>query len=223
MMAEERRIVREEASNWWILLVSGIAWLLIAWIVLRLDVTSVATVGVLIGAVFVVAAVNEVTVASLVPGGWKIWHYVMAFIFFLGGLWALITPIETFFALASVLGLILVFYGVFEIARAVSTRATNPYWWVGLITGVPSPPPGVLGVRIRPRVRVGSTGVPDLVLGGSLRAVQGHHADHARVRGSTRGEGGRRRLRDGVGERIGPSLLRRHVEAGKRAHQRCTK
>jgi uncharacterized membrane protein HdeD (DUF308 family) len=25
---------------------------------------------------------------------------------------------------------------VFEIARAVSTRATNPYWWVGLITGV---------------------------------------------------------------------------------------
>jgi uncharacterized membrane protein HdeD (DUF308 family) len=136
MMADERRIVREEGRYWWVLLVSGIAWLLIAWIVLRLDVTSVATVGVLIGAVFIVAAVNEVTVAGLVPGGWKVWHYVMAFIFFLGGLWGLITPIETFFALASVLGLILVFYGVFEIARAVSTRATNPYWWVGLITGV---------------------------------------------------------------------------------------
>jgi hypothetical protein len=30
MMAEERRIVREGARNWWILLVSGIAWLLIA-------------------------------------------------------------------------------------------------------------------------------------------------------------------------------------------------
>src|SRR4029453_8292416 len=97
MMAEERRVVREGAPNWWILLVSGIAWLLIAWIVLRLDVTSVATVGVLIGAVFIVAAVNEVTVASLVSGGWKIWHYVMAFIFFLGGLWGLITPIDTFF------------------------------------------------------------------------------------------------------------------------------
>jgi hypothetical protein len=94
MMAEERRIVREGARNWWILLVSGIAWLLIAWIVLRLDVTSVATVGVLICAVFIVAAVNEVTVASLIPGGWKIWHYVMGFIFFLGGLWGLITPIE---------------------------------------------------------------------------------------------------------------------------------
>lgn len=136
MMAEERRIVGEGARYWWVLLVSGIAWLLIAWLVLRLNVTSITTVGVLIGAVFIVAAVNEVTVASLVPGGWKVWHYLMAFIFFLGGLWGLISPVNTFFALASMLGLILVFYGAFEIARAVSTRAMNPYWWIGLITGV---------------------------------------------------------------------------------------
>ena len=135
-MAEERRIVREGARYWWVLLVSGIAWLLIAWIVLRLNVTSITTVGVLIGAVFIVAAVNEVTVGSLVPGGWKVLHYLMAFIFFLGGLWGLIEPVNTFFALASVLGLLLVVYGGFEIARAVSTRATNPYWWIGLITGV---------------------------------------------------------------------------------------
>jgi len=136
MMAEERRIVREEASNWWILLVSGIAWLLIAWIVLRLNVTSITTVGVLIGVVFIVAAVNEVTVASLVPGGWKVWHYLMAFIFFLDGLWGLIEPVETFFALASVLGLILIIYGTFEIVRAVASRTVNSYWWVGLITGI---------------------------------------------------------------------------------------
>jgi uncharacterized membrane protein HdeD (DUF308 family) len=136
MLAEERRIVREESRYWWVLLLSGIAWVLIAWIVLRLNLTSITTVGVLIGVVFIVAAVNEVTVATLVPGGWTIWHYLMAFIFFLGGLWGLITPIETFFALASVLGLILVFYGVFEIVRAVASRTVNPYWWVGLITGV---------------------------------------------------------------------------------------
>ena len=136
MMAEERRIVREEARNWWVLLVSGIAWLLIAWIVLRLNLTSITTVGVLIGVVFIVAAVNEVTVASLVPGGWKVWHYLMAFIFFLGGLWGLIEPVETFFALASVLGLILIIYGAFEIVRAVQPARENPYWWVGLITGV---------------------------------------------------------------------------------------
>ncbi|HEU4356704.1 MAG TPA: DUF308 domain-containing protein [Actinomycetota bacterium] len=136
MMAEERGMVGEGARYWWVLLVSGLAWLLIAWLVLRLNVTSITTVGVLIGAVLIVAAVNEVTVASLGPGGWKVWHYLMAFIFFLGGLWGLIEPVSTFFALASMLGLILVFYGAFEIARAVSTRAMNPYWWIGLITGV---------------------------------------------------------------------------------------
>ena len=115
---------------------SGIAWVLIAWIVLRLNATSITTVGVLLGVVFIVAGMNEVTVATLVPGGWKVWHYLMAFIFFLGGLWGLIEPVETFFALASVLGLILIIYGTFEIVRAVANRALNAYWWVGLITGV---------------------------------------------------------------------------------------
>ena len=76
--------------------------------------------------VFIVAAVNEVTVATLVPGGWKVWHYLMAFIFFLGGLWGLFEPVETFFALASVLGLILIIYGAFEIVRAVASRNVNP-------------------------------------------------------------------------------------------------
>jgi hypothetical protein len=54
MLAEERRIVREESRYWWVLLVSGIAWVLIAWIVLRLNQTSITTVGVLIGVVFIV-------------------------------------------------------------------------------------------------------------------------------------------------------------------------
>jgi len=61
---------------------------------------------------------------------------VMSVIFFLGGLWSLIRPVNSFFALASVLGLILVFYGTFEIVRAVSSRGVNPYWWIGLLTGI---------------------------------------------------------------------------------------
>ena len=69
MLAEERTIVREESRYWWVLLVSGIAWVLIAWIVLRLNQTSITTVGVLIGVVFIVAGANEVTVATLVPVG----------------------------------------------------------------------------------------------------------------------------------------------------------
>ena len=39
MITEERMIVREGARYWWVFLVSGIAWLLIAWLVLRMDIT----------------------------------------------------------------------------------------------------------------------------------------------------------------------------------------
>jgi uncharacterized membrane protein HdeD (DUF308 family) len=117
-------------------LVTGIAWLVVAWLVLRLNETSITTVGVLIGIVLLAAGVNEAAMGALVPGGWKVWHIIMAVIFILGGLWALIRPVNTFFALASVLGLVLILYGAFEIARSVSTREFNPYWWVGLMAGI---------------------------------------------------------------------------------------
>ena len=136
MFTEERMIVREGARYWWVFLLTGIAWLLIAWLVLRMDITSIAAVGVLLGVVFFVASVNEVGLGSLMSGGWKILHYVMALIFFIGGLWSLVRPVDSFFALASVLGLILIFYGTFEIARAFSSRDVNPYWWIGLVTGI---------------------------------------------------------------------------------------
>jgi uncharacterized membrane protein HdeD (DUF308 family) len=136
MITEERMIVREGARYWWVFLLTGIAWLLIAWLVLRMDITSIAAVGVLLGVVFLVASVNEVGLGSLMSGGWKILHYVMALIFFIGGLWSLVRPVDSFFALASVLGLILIFYGAFEIARAFSSRDVYPYWWIGLITGI---------------------------------------------------------------------------------------
>src|SRR4030095_15944841 len=128
MLTEERLIAREGARYWWLFLVSGIIWLLIAWMVLRLNQTSIATVGVLLGVVFLVAGINEVAIAALAAGGWKIWHYIMAAIFLLGALWGFIRPVNTFFALASVLGLILIFYGAFEIIRALASRAVNPLW-----------------------------------------------------------------------------------------------
>jgi uncharacterized membrane protein HdeD (DUF308 family) len=136
MLTGERLIAREAARYWWVFLVSGILWLLIAWLVLRMNQTSIAAVGVLLGVMFLLAALNEVGVAAMAPGGWKVWHYIMAGIFFLGALWGFIRPVNTFFALASVLGLILVFYGAFEVVQGLASRAVNPYWWVNLITGI---------------------------------------------------------------------------------------
>jgi uncharacterized membrane protein HdeD (DUF308 family) len=129
-------LVQRAARYWWALLVAGVAWLVIGWLVLRADVGSLATVGVLLGAVFVASGVNEAALAGMVTGAWRVVHYGIAVVLLLGGLWAFIRPIDTFFALASVLGLILVFYGAFEIARGIGSRGETPYWWASLVSGV---------------------------------------------------------------------------------------
>jgi len=135
-MFEGTMLGRERAKYWWVVLLIGVAWLVIAWLVLRADITSLVTVGFLLGGLFIAAGVNELAVGSMVGGGWKVLHYIIAVILLLGGLWAFIRPVNTFFALASVLGLVLILQGAFEIVRGVSSRGENPYWWLGLVSGV---------------------------------------------------------------------------------------
>ena len=77
MLTEERMIVREGARYWWLFLLSGILWLLIAWLVLRLNATSIATVGILLGVVFGLSGINEVGMAALAPGSYKVWDCVV--------------------------------------------------------------------------------------------------------------------------------------------------
>ena len=127
---------REAARWWWAPLVAGVVWLLVGWAVLRADVSSLATVGVLVGIVFLIAAISEAGMAGIAMGGWKVVHIVLAVVFLLGALWSFIRPINTFFALASVLGLLLLIQGVFSIARAAAAREVSPHWWVGMVCGV---------------------------------------------------------------------------------------
>jgi uncharacterized membrane protein HdeD (DUF308 family) len=134
-MFEGRMLLPERSKYWWIELLAGIGWLVIAWLVLRANVTSLATVGLLLGVLFIVAGLNEAFVAGMVGGGWKVLHWVIAAIFLLGGLWALIRPVNTFFALVSVLGLVLLLEGAFEIVResprAGTTRTGGWVWCPG--------------------------------------------------------------------------------------------
>jgi len=129
-------LVGERSKYWWVLLLVGIGWLVIAWLVLRADITSLATVGFLLGGLFIAAGISELGIGTMVGGGWKVLHYSIAVILLLGGLWAFIRPINTFFALVSVLGLVLFLQGAFEIVRGVSSRDENPYWWLSLVSGV---------------------------------------------------------------------------------------
>jgi uncharacterized membrane protein HdeD (DUF308 family) len=135
-MFEGNMLTRQGSKYWWVVLLVGIAWLVIAWLVLRADITSLATVGFLLGGLFIAAAVNEFGVASMVSGGWKVLHYIIAGILLIAGLWSFFRPINTFFALVSVLGFVLFFYGAFEIVRGISIRGESSLWWLGLVSGV---------------------------------------------------------------------------------------
>jgi hypothetical protein len=131
------RVLRREAGRWWwVSLAAGVMWFVIAWLVLRMDMMSLRTVGVLVGIVLLIAAVNEAVVAAFVAGGWKLAHYVMAGAFVLGAVWAFARPINTVFALASVLGLLLFLHGALSIARGIALRGVSPYWGLELVSGV---------------------------------------------------------------------------------------
>jgi hypothetical protein len=173
MLTEERLIVREGARYWWLFLVSGVLWLLIAWMVLRLNSTSIATVGVLLGAVFLIAGINEVGMAALAPGGWKVWHYIMAGIFLLGGLWGFIRPGQHLLRPGLGAG---VDPGLLR--RLRDRPGGDVTGGEPLLVGQPghrdpAGAVGVLGVGLGSGVCPGPADLPDLVLGGVLGVVPG--------------------------------------------------
>ena len=64
------------AGPWWIFLLTGIGWLILAWIALRFTPASIPTVGVLLGVYFLVATINEFFIASVMPS-WRWLHILM--------------------------------------------------------------------------------------------------------------------------------------------------
>lgn len=131
-----RQVLQREAARWWWApLVGAVIWFVIAWLVLRADYTSLATVGVLVGVVFLIAAVNEAALAAVMGGGWAVWHGVLAVLLVLGAIWAFVRPVNTFFALASVLGLLLFLQGAFTLMRGIALREVTSYWWLDVVCG----------------------------------------------------------------------------------------
>ena len=126
----------EVAKAWWLFLITGIAWFIISLVVLRFDKESITTVGVILGVVFIVGAMNEFMMIGADSAGWKVWHGILGVLFVLAGIWAFAQPEEAFWALASVLGFLLLMLGTFEIIAAVASKEVNPLWWLGLITGI---------------------------------------------------------------------------------------
>jgi uncharacterized membrane protein HdeD (DUF308 family) len=130
-----RRALWRLAGPWWLMLLTGIAWLIIAWVSLRFTPASVATIGVLLGVLFLFGMFDEILIASVRPG-WRWLHVIMAVIFLFGAAWSFAQPYNAFWTLASILGLLLIFRGTLDIITSIDARAVNSVWWLGLVAGI---------------------------------------------------------------------------------------
>ena len=121
---------------WWLFLVTGIAWTIVALIVLRFDYTSVNAIAILFGIIAIAAGVFELGMMLLAQGWWKLLYGVLAGVFIATGIVSFIHPGDTFLALAAVISFFLVFAGTFDIITAISARREIDVWWLQLIGGI---------------------------------------------------------------------------------------
>jgi uncharacterized membrane protein HdeD (DUF308 family) len=134
--ATQRTLSRAFLPPWWVLLITGLAWMLLAVIVLRFDYTTVSAISILFGIVAIVAGVLEIGVLMLAEGWWKLLHGLLAVVFTVAGIVAFIHPGDTFAALAAVFSFFLIVAGTFDIIVAISVRKEIDVWWLQLITGI---------------------------------------------------------------------------------------
>lgn len=131
--------VREAAGvmsrMWWLSLVTGILWFVIAIVILQMNSASVATVGVIVGAMFLFTGIQQFAISTVVEG-WKWLWVAFGVLFVLAGLWALFNPGATTAALADSLGFLFLLVAIFWVIEAFATRAQNDLWWLGLLSGI---------------------------------------------------------------------------------------
>jgi uncharacterized membrane protein HdeD (DUF308 family) len=133
--SEVRAAVRGFARWWWLWIVFGIGWTVIGIVILQFDQASITTVGVLVGAMFLATGFQQLMIMALVDRG-KWLFGIFGVLFLISGVISLISPENTFAALADILGFLFLIVGVFWIIQAFAYREVNELWWLGLLSGI---------------------------------------------------------------------------------------
>jgi uncharacterized membrane protein HdeD (DUF308 family) len=127
--------VRKVSGYWPALLATGIAWVVVALVILQFDQASVTTVGILVGIMLIGAGLENIALATLdVPMRW-VWA-LFGGLFVVSGIVCFTTPGNAFAGLADSLGFLFLIVGLWWMVRSFLERAINPLWWMGLISGI---------------------------------------------------------------------------------------
>jgi uncharacterized membrane protein HdeD (DUF308 family) len=136
MMLEERDLVEDAADRWWLFLLTGITWLIVALIIFQWNYTTVYAVSFLFGFIAIFAGINEFVSLGVSSAGWKVAHVILGVLFVLAGIWALVHPHNAFATLAGLIGFFLLFKGIFDLMAAFIARGAFELWWLQLIVGI---------------------------------------------------------------------------------------
>src|SRR6185295_17897131 len=104
LVLEEADFAESASRVWWVFLITGIAWLWVALIVLRLDATSVTAIAVLFGIVAIGLGITEFIAMAGSTTGWKIVRAILGVLFIAAGIVAFFEPAGTFVAIAALVG-----------------------------------------------------------------------------------------------------------------------
>lgn len=136
MATAGQRLLARTLPPWWLLLVTGVSWVLVSLILLRFDYTSVYAISLLFGFVAIAAGIAEIGITFIVDGWWKLLNAVLAIAYIAAGVISFIHPGDTFVALAAVFSFVLVLAGVFDVIMAISARKEIEVWWLQLVGGI---------------------------------------------------------------------------------------
>jgi uncharacterized membrane protein HdeD (DUF308 family) len=128
-------IAKKVGALWWLLLVVGVAWIVIGFVVLRFDNATVDVISIVFGIMVLLSAAGEFLRAVITPGGWRTWHIVFAILLVIGAIVVFVNPGSTFVSLALVAGFYFVFVGTFDIISSLFASGVAG-WWLQLLSGI---------------------------------------------------------------------------------------
>jgi uncharacterized membrane protein HdeD (DUF308 family) len=129
-------LIERMTRYWWLVLLTGVAWIAVAVIVFRFDYASVTAIAWLFGWIAIAIGVTELFLTVLTQGWWRILSAIVGVIFIVVGVVAFFKPGGTFVGLAAVISFYFVFAGSWNLVTALWTRSVNQAWWVQAATGL---------------------------------------------------------------------------------------
>jgi uncharacterized membrane protein HdeD (DUF308 family) len=120
---------------WWLFLITGISWAIIAFVLLALKPGSAVLIGYLVAIVLIFAGINELVTLGYFEG-WKWLRITFGVLCIIAGIAALLAPFQTFGMLALIIGWYLLFKGLFSVIMSIAMHAELHLWGLLLAAGI---------------------------------------------------------------------------------------